>query len=412
MQVVVFEDAGYRNLLPLVYSRATFNLRCGFDNLLSKIERAQGRSASGLFVRETLVAAIAERQDRPVNVAPKDGHRLWINGRCLLRNRIDLEPNSAVWRADTLLAACIDANRAAQLTIDTLTDPAALQRTLADCRSVQLDEGATELIDYPWQLVHANESEIARQFGIGEDETTGNRDGVHTGVVLLNESAIRVGAGSTIKPTAVLDAENGPIHIGKNATVGAHVSIAGPCYIGDGCTIRPGASISGSSIGPVCKVGGELEGSIIHAYSNKQHDGFLGHSYVGEWVNLGADTVNSDLKNTYGPIRVPINGTPVDSGETFVGAFIGDHTKTGINVALPTGCVIGLACNIFATRQPPTFVPSFSWLSDDGILENEPAKALSVARIVAARRSRTLSAVEEALFISIAQTARQFERSP
>ena len=99
------------------------------------------------------------------------------------------------------------------------------------------------------------------------------------------------------------------------------MSITGPCYVGDGCTIRPGASISASSIGPVCKVGGELEGSIIHGYSNKQHDGFLGHSYVGEWVNLGADTVNSDLKNTYGPVRVPINGSSVDSGETFVGAF-------------------------------------------------------------------------------------------
>ncbi|MCZ6699829.1 MAG: putative sugar nucleotidyl transferase [Planctomycetota bacterium] len=410
MQVIVFEDAGYRNLLPLVYSRATFNLRCGFDNLLSKIERAQGCRASGLFVRETLAAAIADRQDRPVNSAPKEDSQLWINGRLLLRKRIDLKPNTAAWRGNTLLAASLDAKHAAGLTIDTLTDPAALQRALADCESADLDTGTAELIDYPWQLVHANEPEIARQFGTHENK--GDRDAVHSGAFLLNDSAIFVGPGTTIKPTAVLDAENGPIYIGEDATIGPHVSITGPCYVGDGCTIRPGASISASSIGPVCKVGGELEGSIIHGYSNKQHDGFLGHSYVGEWVNVGADTVNSDLKNTYGPVRVPINGTSVDSGETFVGAFVGDHTKTGINVALPTGCVIGHACNLFATRQPPTFVPSFSWLSEDGIMANDPAKALAVAKKVAARRNRTLSAAEEALFISIAETALQIERSP
>lgn len=410
MQLVVFEDAGYRNLLPLVYSRATFNLRCGFDNLLSKIVQTQGQGVAALFVRETIAAAIAERQERPVNTTPKGDDQLWINGRWLLRSRIDAEPNTAAWLGDSLLAARIDASLAARLTIDTLTDPATLKQALADCDSADFATGESELIDYPWQLVHANKREITRQFE--SDANDGIRGTVHQGVFLLNESAIFVGAGSTIKPTTVLDAGNGPIYIGENATIGPHVSITGPGYVGDGCTIRPGASISGSSIGPVCKVGGEVEGSIIHGYSNKQHDGFLGHSYVGEWVNLGADTVTSDLKNTYGPIRVPINGTPVDSGETFVGAFIGDHTKTGINVALPTGCVIGHACNLFATRQPPTFVPSFSWLSDNGIMTNDPARAVSVAKRVAARRSRTMSTVEEALFISIAETALEIERSP
>ena len=192
-------------------------------------------------------------------------------------------------------------------------------------------------------------------------------------------------------------------------TIGPHVTITGPCYIGDRCLIQPGAIIAGSSIGPVCKIGGEVEASVFQGYSNKQHDGFLGHSYIGQWVNIGADTITSDLKNTYGSVRVPINGRLVDSAEMFVGSIIGDHTKTGINVGLPTGCVIGFASNVFVSRYVPQFVPSFSWLVDDGLQTNDPKRALAVARKVMARRQQQLTKVEEGLFLSIVEEARRCE---
>ncbi len=203
-----------------------------------------------------------------------------------------------------------------------------------------------------------------------------------------------------------------PIVIGENTTICPNVTVTGPVFIGDGCIIQPGASIRGAtSIGPVCKVGGEVEGSILHAYANKQHDGFLGHSYVGEWVNLGADTVNSDLKNTYGSVRVAVNGREVDTRQTFVGAFIGDHAKTGIGTRLPTGCVVGYASNLFVSQYAPKFTPSFTWLTDAGPQRQDIDKAAAVAKTVMGRRKRELTACEEALFRAVALDAASVENA-
>lgn len=407
MQVVVFEDAGYRNLLPLAYTRAAFNLRCGFDNLLDKIETAMGCPAAALFVRQAIAPAIRERQARSVNEAPTGNDQCWINGRLLLRERLDLPPNSAVWRGDTLLAARVDPAMAVHLAAAVMAPPQELRVALAGCDTAEISGEAGLLIDYPWQLVHANAGEIVRQFSAVGPAQAGQ---AYPGSYLVNQSAIHVGRGSKVKPGAVLDAEDGPIYVGEGVTIQPNAVLIGPCFVGDRCVIQPGASIrGGSSVHMVCMLGGEIEGTIFHGYSNKQHDGFLGHSYVGEWVNLGADTVNSDLKNTYGSVQVPINGRPVDSGATFVGSFIGDHTKTGINTALPVGCVIGFASSVFVDGYLPTFLPSFSWLTDAGRQQNDPARALAVARKVVSRRGRTLSPIEEALFLSIAKEARRCE---
>jgi UDP-N-acetylglucosamine diphosphorylase/glucosamine-1-phosphate N-acetyltransferase len=409
VQLIVFEDHGFRNLLPLVYSRATFNLRIGFDNLLAKIEASQHRTADALFVRKTLATVMAERQTRRVNQPSTCDDQLWINGRLLLRQTLDLPPQSAIWQGDSVLAVRVNRAQGAQLLPELLLKPESVRSILSAHRSVELPSGAGLLIDYPWQLVHENAAEIVRQAKEKEFNLAGR---VFPGSHLINDHPIHVGIGSKIKPGAVLDAEKGPIYIGDNVTVGPASVIEGPCYIGDGCLIKPGAHIAGSSIGMVCKVGGEIEGTIFHGYSNKQHDGFLGHSYVGEWVNLGADTVGSDLKNTYGPVKVPINGSLVDSGQQFVGAFIGDHTKTAIRTALPTGCVIGYACNILTSRIAPQFVPSFTWLGDDPGAPgqpHDPVKALEVAKKVVARRNRTYSAAECALFSSIAEDAKKYE---
>jgi UDP-N-acetylglucosamine diphosphorylase/glucosamine-1-phosphate N-acetyltransferase len=165
----------------------------------------------------------------------------------------------------------------------------------------------------------------------------------------------------------------------------------------------------GTTIGPVCKVGGEIEASIIHGYSNKQHDGFLGHSYLGQWVNFGADTVTSDLKNTYGTIRVSINGTGVETGEQLVGSLIGDHAKTGIGTILPTGCVIGVLANLFTSGSVPKFVPSFSWISECGRESCRLEKVLQTARIVMGRRGVELSDAELYLLEQTALLAREVE---
>lgn len=411
MKLIVFEDARYDKLLPLVYTRPVFKLRCGFDALLHKLEAAFGRQADAVVVRPALRNAFHHRNERPVigvDTATDDDDQLWINGRALVTERFEIPPGSAVWSGDALLAARIDARTSSILADAVLEGADEIRKALGALRSAEIVADAARLIDYPWQLVNATPREIRRAF---EDVEPGSRGIIYPGAHLVNEGAIYVGAGSRLMPCVVLDADDGPIYIGDNVTIRPNATITGPCYIGENCTIQAGANIrEGTSIGMWSKIGGEVEGTIIHGYSNKQHDGFLGHSYVGEWVNLGADTVTSDLKNTYGSIRVPINGTLIDSGEMFIGSIIGDHTKTGINVALPTGCVIGFASNIFASKYPPKFVPSFSWLTDEGMERNDPERALAVAHKVVARRRRELGAAEVELFLSIAGLAHQIEK--
>jgi len=194
----------------------------------------------------------------------------------------------------------------------------------------------------------------------------------------------------------VLDAEDGPIYIDKDATVMANASLQGPLFVGAKSVIKMGAKIYESvSVGEMCKVGGEVEESIIHSYSNKQHEGFLGHSYLGQWVNLGADSNNSDLKNNYGTVKVYVNGEMIDSGLLFVGLIMGDHAKCGINTMFNTGTVVGAMSNVFGSGYSDKFIPSFTWGGVESMETYALDKALEVARRVMARRKMALSVAQE-----------------
>ena len=178
-------------------------------------------------------------------------------------------------------------------------------------------------------------------------------------------------------------------------------TIVGPVYIGKKCKVKCGAKIyEGTSIGQVCKVGGEIEETIIHEYSNKQHDGFLGHAYIGSWCNLGADTNNSDLKNNYGSVDVILDGeNKTDTGLTFVGLFMGDHSKTGIDTMFNTGTVVGFCSNVFGAGYLPKYISSFSWLEakeENQIYKLE--KAVDVAKKVMQRRDIRFSNSDKTIF--------------
>src|SRR5690606_16982746 len=176
----------------------------------------------------------------------------------------------------------------------------------------------------------------------------------------------------------------------------------GPCFIGDHSVIKIGAKSYGqTAIGRWCKVGGEVENSIILGYSNKQHDGFLGHSCLGAWVNLGADTNTSDLKNNYGSVRVLLNGREVNSGRMLLGSLIGDHSQTGINTMLNTGTVIGVSANIFGGGFPPREIPSFAWGGSGGFEPFRPEKAIELARTVTARRGIDFTDADKRLLMQV-----------
>ncbi|HET9887065.1 MAG TPA: putative sugar nucleotidyl transferase [bacterium] len=276
---------------------------------------------------------------------------------------------------------------------------------------IAITEVSARLPRFLPDLIRENDSAIEHDFesyaGLLPAPSMSELPGVHA----IRPDRIRMGEGVRVDPGVVLDAREGPILIGSGTSILANAVLRGPIAAGPRCLIKPGARIAGLSMGASCKVGGEIESSIIQGFSNKQHDGFLGHSYLGQWVNLGAATDTSDLKNNYGPVRVTIAGRERDSGSRHVGAFLGDHTKTGIHTMLNTGTVAGAFSNLFGAGFHPKEVPSFVWGGEGRWQEHELAKAMDVAAIVSARREVKYTDADRQLAARLYEATARHRRS-
>jgi UDP-N-acetylglucosamine diphosphorylase / glucose-1-phosphate thymidylyltransferase / UDP-N-acetylgalactosamine diphosphorylase / glucosamine-1-phosphate N-acetyltransferase / galactosamine-1-phosphate N-acetyltransferase len=202
-----------------------------------------------------------------------------------------------------------------------------------------------------------------------------------------------------------LDTSHGPIWIDDGATIRSFTRLAGPSYIGRRSVVL-GGTVAAVSIGPVCKVHGELAESVCLGYTNKQHDGHIGHAYLGRWVNLGAETTNSDLKNNYGAIRIWTPQGEMDTGEIKLGCLLGDHVKTGIGLLLNTGTVVGAGSNLFGAAMPPKYVPPFSWGSGDELTAFRSDKFLQVAERAMGRRGVELGDGMRRVLLSAVAKAR------
>jgi UDP-N-acetylglucosamine diphosphorylase/glucosamine-1-phosphate N-acetyltransferase len=402
-RICIFEDQHYRRLLPLAYTRPVYELRCGVQTLRQKIARQYGPATVSLHCRSYLTDVV--RQENPgtrVNTTEAGGC-LFVNGRLLahrdLLKTIPLNgPDEMYVNGDTLYAARINGDAGSHLRTG---NPEVIEpKTFDGLRKVEVKLAE---IRYPWDLVGNNGNEIAADIALLAKAAKKKIQGkVYPGAHLVDRKNIYIGKGSKIKQGVVLDAESGPIWIGADVVVFPNAFIEGPAFIGDRTLIKAGAKIyEDTSIGEVCKVGGEVEASIIHSYSNKQHDGFLGHAYLGKWVNLGADTNNSDLKNNYGNVKVFIDGTPVDTGTIFAGLIMGDHSKSSINSMFNTGTVVGVSSNVFGSGFPPKYVPSFAWGGSDTLATYDLARALTVAERVMARRKIVLSTAERAVLAEV-----------
>lgn len=416
MRICLFEDRRVVDLAPLTLTRPVYDLTCGLTSLAEQSARYFGADAVGYLVRP-LVQDLAreQRPHAPVNdpLWLRAGPTVLINARWIppVRAAGTLIPTTAQLLADGPFLALCDGELAyAALTPELLAavSPATLDDCLEDWLSAMpRHEIGGSILRRPWDLLDRIGSSIEADFDqMVDPDWPGSRpDRV---AVVGPADLLHLDPSAVVEPMTVFDTTRGPIIVAEGARIQAFCRVEGPCAIGAGTHLLAGAHVRGSAIGPVCRIGGEVEASLILGYSNKAHDGFLGHSVIGEWVNLAAGTQTGDLRNDYAAITVPVDGARLATGRQKLGSVIGDHTKTGLNVLLNCGSVIGafaslLPCNGLTPRE----VPSFSRSGVEGLTEDLDLNSLfATADAMMRRRGRALTRAEEAVYRAVAaQTA-------
>ena len=386
MNIILFDTESQRkNLLPLAYTRPIAEFRCGIFKLSEKwSERGQS------------VSFLTEKYLSEKYPARYTNDNLYINGAILYTTDIwekvqSLEDGEAIVDENAIILAV----RTSQKLVFNF-----------EIDNFRIENFDAKLIKNVYDIFQLNGEEIKSDFGwITANNTSKGIDDNHT--VIYNSENVFVEEGANIK-AAVLNAEGGPIYIGKNAEIQEGVLIKGPFALCENAVVNMGGKMKGdTTIGPFSKVGGEVSNSVIFGYSNKGHDGFIGNTVIGEWCNLGADTNTSNLKNDYGNVKLwnYAENKMMDTGLQFCGLIMGDHSKSGINTMFNTGTLVGINSNIYGGDFPVNFIPSFSWGGSAGFTTYRPQKAYEVAKKVMERRKVDFSTVEKDILDEV------FERS-
>jgi UDP-N-acetylglucosamine diphosphorylase/glucosamine-1-phosphate N-acetyltransferase len=410
--VVLFEDDAVPGLGPVVALRPTWEIRVGIFNLRERLGLCAGVGSVTGECRDLV------RPGALLRPPTGDGPVLRINAR-LCASVEDLEASiSALAEGEAFVADGVPV------------------MSHGEVRSERAAPDGLAVVDRPWKYLGLNDVLLEHDAGtiqsrggiprnihavefVGASERRALLDAsafapleTAEGATLIGPGPILAGAGAVVRPSAVIDAAAGPVVLGAGVVIHPLSVVTGPAYLGPGTVVNPGAKIRhGTSAGAFCKLGGEVEESLILDLSNKQHDGFLGHAIVGSWVNLGADTNGSDLKNNYSSVRVDLGEGQIESGQSFVGPHVGDHAKTGIDTMLTTGGVLGVAANVFGGGFVPRFVPAFAWGGAEGLSVYRLEAALETARAVYGRRDVAWTgAVEDTLRRHFTATAEQRER--
>jgi UDP-N-acetylglucosamine diphosphorylase/glucosamine-1-phosphate N-acetyltransferase len=405
-QIVLFEDEAVTRLRPPAATRPVFELVAGAFTLRRRITTLSGQDPAAALVRPQLVPLLPRLGMRDFRQAAGDGPWTFINGSALLDagawQQVSRLPQGEGWLspAGRMIAFRCDDMR----TIVSLSKGKTSPR---DCGLRFRENDGVRLIGHLWELIAAHETllgpDLVRLLGAG-DRVAGAPPAGIAGSFLEDApgegihvagGAVFVREGAEILPPVACDARGGPILIGRGAQVKPFSRLEGPLVVGEG-TIVLGGRIAGSYLGPGCRVHGEVADSVLLGWTNKAHAGFLGHSYLGEWVNLGAQTTNSNLKNTYGTIRCWEEGELRDTERLKLGAFLGDHVRTGIGTLLDSGCHIGTGASIAgAAGVAPKWIPPFVWGAGAAAETYDwPRFAGSVARVMA-RRERAFDAADQ-----------------
>jgi len=362
MIYTIFENSNMERCYPFTINHSLIELRFGAFSILERIEKQLSEKDQViLVVRDELKDILSERYPHivvnPDVISPSQVYHV---------SSINLNESNLI------------------LTLD---------------NDIPIDEFRDKMVGsssdpYLWDYLKLNSLDADKDYF--DMVISGNS---HKTAIFVNKDNIHISESSVISAGVILDASNGPIIIDDEVVIDIGALIKGPTYIGKGSKVNPGAKLRGNiSIGPYCKIGGEVEDTTFHGYSNKQHDGYLGHSYIGEWVNLGANTNNSDLKNNYSKIKFKIGEDVINTNEIFLGAMIGDYTKTGISTMINTGTYVGVGCNLFGSGFQRKNIPSFTWGENSRMNLD---KFLNTLEIVKNRRGKNISNIEKDLITKI-----------
>lgn len=381
--------AARKRLLPLTFTRPIGELRVGILSIREKWE----------FYTRFEASCWGEKYLQGLFPLRSSADQLLLHGGLLpsddLLDQLDKLPQGfALYHQDDFLAYRCSALEA-QAFVNGTSAPT----------QIRMYKGAFNRIDHPWDIFRLNGAEIRQDF----KRITSGRDSeplTDPFTRVYHPQGLFIEPGASIK-AAIINAEAGPVYIGRGADVQEGAILKGPVSIGEGAVINPATRLrQDTTIGPGCKVGGEISNCVFHSNSNKAHDGFLGNSVIGSWCNLGADTNSSNLKNNYASVKVWSyeKEAMIDTGLQFCGLIMGDHSKAGINTMFNTGTVVGVGANIFGGGFPETFIPSFSWGGPQQKWEEyQIDKMLDTARKVMARRQITLQPEMEEMLRQVHQ---------
>ena len=383
----LYDDARARAFEPFALTRPVSELRAGAEVTRRRWERAMGARAGG-FLAAPHLDRFAELDAPPAARGVLPAGSVVANARCIPR----LAAVAGVRDTNVLHWECGGRTAAVRLETDwPVADFLARVDTLDEIAPGGAQQIDGRWLDEVWSLVADLGAQLTDDIpllaaGLEMQPREALPDAVH---VIGPADGLLVEVGAAIEPFTVFDATAGPILVRRGATVHAFTRVIGPCYIGEGSSVTADR-VSGCSIGERCRVHGEISATVVLGHANKAHDGFVGHSYLGRWVNLGAGTTTSNLKNTYGTVALWTPAGVRDTGLQFLGSLLGDHAKTGIGLRLTTGTVVGAGANVYGSSMPGKYVPPFAWGEGGALGEYRLEKLLDVTARAMARRDVAL----------------------
>jgi UDP-N-acetylglucosamine diphosphorylase/glucosamine-1-phosphate N-acetyltransferase len=397
MQIVLFDSPKYKRFLPLAFTRPIADFRWGILTIKEKWEKFTGLNTSCL-TQDYLNKKFKHKIK---------GESLYINAQLLpwgagFNHEIkNLKPNQKLLYSNGELLALNSPQP-----IESLSD---LHTFSAQCEPLQAKEEYFSL-ERPWDLFSQNARELENDFELLTKGRTS--EPIPQGNTIIGNK-IFLEKGAKIS-SSIINTATGSVYLDKDAEIMEGCIVRGGLALGEGAQLKMGAKIYGAStFGPHCKVGGEVNNSILFGYSNKGHDGFLGNSVLGEWCNLGADTNNSNLKNNYSHVKVWSYESEMYANTQlqFCGLLMADHAKSGINTMFNTGTTVGVASNVFGSDFPPKFIPSFSWGGASGFETFRIEKAFEMAEKMCERRGVPFTDIDKEIFrhiFSLTEKYRQF----